>query len=101
MKRILYGLLVLAAACGTDKQDIKEPTETKAQTEASATAPGIKAHHERRGNRIHVNNIGPLYKVFNDSNYRHYAFAEKIGITPINSLGEAYFTSKPLIHIKS
>lgn len=100
MKRFFCSLIISAvlAACGTDKGEIKEPAPEKPVAEAKS---GVKAHHERHGNRIHVNNIGPLYKVFNDSNYRHYAFAEKIGIKPVGSLAEAYFTSRPLIHIQS
>ncbi len=54
----------------------------------------------RNHDRIHVNNIGPLAEVFNDSNKYQYAWAEKLGIEPINSLGEAFRTRRPLRHIK-
>lgn len=54
----------------------------------------------RRHDRIRVNNIGPLAEVFNDSNKYQYAWAEKLGISPIHSLGEAYRTRRPLRHIK-
>lgn len=53
-------------------------------------------HHDR----IHVNNIGALYEVFNDSNKYQYAEAEKLGIKPIHSIADAYRTERPLVHIK-
>ena len=52
-------------------------------------------HHDR----VHVNNIGRLYEVFNDSNKFQLEWAEKLGIEPINSLSEAYRTKRPLVHI--
>lgn len=38
-------------------------------------------------------------EIFNDSNAYQFAFAQKIGITPISEIGQAYFTSKPIVHI--
>lgn len=52
----------------------------------------------RRG-RLHINPIGSLYKVFNDSNPAHLALAKRLGIQPVNSLRDAFHTSKPLVEI--
>lgn len=38
-------------------------------------------------------------EVFNDSNYRQYAYAEHLGIKPIENLHDAYFTSRPIVRI--
>lgn len=51
--------------------------------------------------RIPVNDLGPLEEFFNDSNYRQYAFAEKVGIDPLNSLSDIYYSKKPLVEIKT
>lgn len=55
----------------------------------------------RHNDRIRVNDIGPLWKVFNDSNKYHYAKAERIGIAPISSLNQAYFCRRPLVRVES
>lgn len=51
--------------------------------------------------QILINDIGPLYEVFNDSNKYQYEFAEKLGIDPIESFRDAYHTKKPIRHIVS
>ncbi|MCM1319297.1 MAG: DUF5715 family protein [Muribaculaceae bacterium] len=57
--------------------------------------PSGPRHHDR----VHVNNIGPLKEVFNDSNKFQLEWAEKLGIEPISSLKDAYRTNRPLIRI--
>lgn len=54
-----------------------------------------------RNGRLHINNIGPLYKVFNDSNPAQLAYARNLGIEPITDLRSAFRTSKPLVEIKT
>lgn len=51
--------------------------------------------------RIRIEMRGNLAEIFNDSNYRQYAYAEKLGIKPIHDLGSAYFTSQPIEKVKS
>lgn len=51
--------------------------------------------------RIRINPIGNLREVFNDSNKYHYANAERLGIRPIHSLADAYFTERPISLISS
>lgn len=61
---------------------------------------GIKKgprHHDR----IYVRPIGNLKQLFNDSNYIQYAYAEKLGITPITNLNEAFNTRRPIIKMES
>lgn len=63
---------------------------------ATDIKPGLRFHE-----RIHINRIGPLAKVFNDSNKYQYAAAERLGLRPLTSLGLAYFTSRPIVEVQS
>ena len=45
--------------------------------------------------------IGKLHEAFNESNKYQYAAGERIGISPITSLADAYFTKRPLVKIES
>lgn len=51
------------------------------------------------GIHIPVRDIGKLYEVFNDSNKYQYACAERVGITPMQGIGDAYRTRRPLRRI--
>lgn len=51
--------------------------------------------------RIRVNNIGPLYKVFNDSNTQQLAVAKQMGIEPMSDLSSYYFTKRPLVKLSN
>ncbi|MCM1290891.1 MAG: DUF5715 family protein [Prevotella sp.] len=51
--------------------------------------------------RIHVNNLGNLAELFNDSNKYQYEYAERLGITPITGIKDAYHTSRPLVEIST
>ena len=51
--------------------------------------------------RIHVNYFGNFREVFNDSNKYQYACAEKLGIDPIVSVENSYFTKRPIVKIES
>lgn len=85
----------------TEDIDIEEYLSVETSPSPSAAAaPEIK-QGERHNDRIRVNNIGPLRQVFNDSNKYHYAVAEKIGISPISGVEDAYFTRRPLVKINS
>ncbi|MDE5789667.1 MAG: hypothetical protein K2H96_00360 [Muribaculaceae bacterium] len=50
---------------------------------------------------VRVKALGRLADVFNDSNYRQYAYAEKLGIAPITDLSKAYHTRRPMLKIQS
>lgn len=52
--------------------------------------------------RLKVKGLGaPLARVFNDSNYIHYAEAEPLGIKPIESDADLAKIDVPLVHIRS
>lgn len=55
----------------------------------------------RHNDRIRINSVGRLAEVFNDSNKFQYAHAERLGIRPITSLYDTYYTTRPLRHITS
>lgn len=48
---------------------------------------------------IKVRNIGPLYKVFNDSNFLQLQAAAQLGIDPLTDLSSYYFTKRPLVKV--
>lgn len=81
----------------TPADEIPEEQPT-VETTADTLPPLPK---QRAAGRIPVRPIGRLWEVFNDSNYRQYAYAEKLGIAPIHSLREAYRTRRPIIKIES
>lgn len=71
------------------------PKPTRANTDG-ILIPGGQRNHDR----IHVNDLGPLAEVFNDSNKYQYAWAERLGIEPITDLQSAFRTRRPLRLIK-
>lgn len=75
------------------------PVATKAAASVADTVPikpGARYH-----DRIHINPIGRLREVFNDSNKYQYAVAEQLGLRPISDIGHSYFTSRPIVHVVS
>lgn len=68
----------------------------KKQVTRQDIKPGVRNH-----DRISIYFSGRLAEVFNDSNKYQYAAAEKLGIRPIRTLGDAYFTSRPIVMVKS
>lgn len=55
----------------------------------------------RSNDRIRVNNIGPLYKVFNDSNHVQLEYAERLGISPIHTIRGLYRNKRPIVKVES
>ena len=51
--------------------------------------------------RLRLNMIGRLDEIFNDSNKYQYAVAERLGITPISGIGDAFYTKRPIVKIES
>lgn len=100
--------ITLFPSCGKDKTQLSVDSAVAGGMEYTVSPAGEAPIPDRRlakgpysQARLHVNDIGPLYEVFNDSNYLQYAYAEKLGITPISDLRSAYFTSKPVVHVRS
>ncbi|MDE6230024.1 MAG: hypothetical protein K2M37_00205 [Muribaculaceae bacterium] len=116
---------MLLAACGgrdpfvrmaRDKDSLPDienhslpPSEAASAEEAparpEARIPQLKetipAARPARPGRIQINSLGRLADVFNDSNKYQYIFAERVGIRPMASVTDAYFTSKPIVKITS
>ena len=75
--------------------------EAPLPVDAPSAAPIETGKDAPNHGRIRVRNIGSLMEVFNDSNKYQYAAAERLGIRPIHSLGQAYFTTRPIVEVKS
>ena len=89
---VSFLLVSLLTGCGkNEKNDMPEQERGVSQEVIASPAP----------RRIHVNNIGALPVVFNDSNYRQLESARKIGIKPLSDLGSAYFLNRPIVKIQS
>lgn len=50
---------------------------------------------------IKVRNLGPLGKVFNDSNLLQLQAARSLGIDPVCDLSSAYFMKRPIVKVES
>lgn len=70
-----------------------QPAPTQGDT---VTAPPMTAQTRSR-----FRSLGNLGELFNDSNKYQYAAGERIGIRPITGLGEAYFTRRPLVKVRT
>lgn len=63
--------------------------------------PGVEAP-DQGCTRIKIRNLGgPLYKVFNDSNYLHLEHAYAAGIRPIDGLRSAWQNGRGLVVVRS
>lgn len=51
--------------------------------------------------KITIHSVGPLAKVFNDSNYIHWGDAEKVGIVPLTDTKSHFFPGKELVKVTS
>lgn len=98
---LLSGMIcALLFACGKSEQGDSGRMDNADATELEASRRGNIG--EVKGVRsIPVKNIGPLGRVFNDSNYVQLQMAREIGIEPIGSLSSAYFTKRPLVKVSS
>lgn len=63
--------------------------------------PPLAVNPSNPAGNMPPNNSALLAEYFNDSNYIQYAAAERIGIKPIEDLGDAYHTRRPLVEIQS
>lgn len=118
-------VLLLMAGCGRRHHDFTEatvnaikasdaPDEAAINIPAQPTQPEAEKQEQPREphsyaikqgprfhDRIRINPIGQLSKVFNDSNKYQYAAAERLGISPLTNLQAAYFTRRPIVRITS
>ena len=107
LRRMLIALLPIVAltACdqGSDAPD--RPTEELTAILADNAGPNIYDRHIQEapddGERIKINSVGPLKKVFNDSNHVHLEAARAIGIKPIKEDRDILRLDRALVEVKS
>lgn len=94
--------LVFLFSC-SKKEDDKEAvnSEIPLKVEAEKPAPSTPLPPLNTVRRIKVRNLGPLSKLFNDSNYQQLAEAKNLGIEPFGDLSSYYFTKRPLVKVAS
>ena len=96
IKYLLVFLIPLLFACD-HKEDIppatQEPYSPTPETTDLKPVNGVRS--------IRVRNIGPLGRVFNDSNYLQLEAARRLGINPLEDLGDYYFTGRPLVKVNN
>lgn len=89
--------MALASSCTGDKGEA-----SASEAPPAGNPPAVKTSPmPMKHGRLHINSIGPLYKVFNDSNPAQLAYAKQIGIVPITDLKSAFRTTRPLVEIKT
>ena len=105
MRGILLSALVAflsisMASCS--KEDNNQADTTVSETYSHEQPPqNIVSTTQNGARRIKVNNIGPLYQVFNDSNHLQLEAARRLGISPVSDLSSAYFTGRPIVKVSS
>ena len=88
-------------ASETQQEEIANEKEVSKPVADESIAPVAIKEGPRYHDRIRVRSLGRLAEVFNDSNYRQYEYAKKLGIAPIKRLEDAYHTRRPIMMIKS
>ncbi|MDE6409229.1 MAG: hypothetical protein K2K81_03150 [Muribaculaceae bacterium] len=86
---------VALAEKGEDAAETDDMVEEEAMTEGEPEPRMVTK------GTVRVKALGRLADVFNDSNYRQYAYAEELGISPITDLSKAYHTRRPMLKIQS
>lgn len=103
-------LSIIACSCGNEEEARFTTSEQPTEELSAILSYTEKANpYEKRMEeapddncqRIHINNIGPLRKVFNDSNHVQLTAARQLGIDPINNSSEILKINKMLVEIKS
>lgn len=102
MWSVLFAGLLLVSSCKGGKSD---------GDSAGFSIPGFKIQAMEQPKKdepkeplgyvrsIKVRNLGPLYKVFNDSNFLQLEAAAKLGIDPLDDLSSYYFTKRPIVKV--
>lgn len=111
--RLRFPLLILAAvvatACGssTEESGEAEEPEVVAVTARDLEQTDTVSRWNRplpmvdATQRMKVNYMGNLYRVFNDSNYVHLEAADTMGIKPLSDLRSHWQLRRPLVKITS
>lgn len=105
---VIASVLCMAAICACSSEENRKTDSTsQASCQTNETGNNQVAIYgnikpgPRYNDRIHINYIGQLSEIFNDSNHRQYAYAERLGIDPIEDLKSTYYTKRPLVYIRS
>lgn len=120
MRKLIYGILTLlsltliVAGCSKSKEEPDTTAEDARELELAKLsellrpAPMFKQPYEFRldsmpsgGIKMHINPVGPLAKVFNDSNYLQLRASRALGIRPVATPADAWHTTKPLVKLVS
>lgn len=109
----LLAVAAITAACSRHGADSvadtgtghsKEPLDSILAFDASAPNP-YDAHLDSAPDdnciRMRIKPIGPLRRVFNDSNYVQLEAANALGINPITTDADIWELQRPLVHIRS
>lgn len=107
MRRILISMIIsaMAAGCGSDSGRLSDPRHVLTIEELTADTVSEWDHPLRElpepTRKMRINNIGPLAKVFNDSNYVHWDEAKRIGIRPLDDLRSYWEPERDLVKVVS
>lgn len=94
---ILALTAALVFSCGKSEEGRSVTSESSIGSVTSEKSVGPAGYVRS----IRVNNIGPLWRVFNDSNYVQMEAARRMGIDPVTDLQSAYFMKKPIVKVSS
>lgn len=96
------------AACGGKPETMSsgEPTEELSAILSEPPVVNPYDHHldsapDDGCERIRINSVGPLRRVFNDSNHVHLEAATALGFPPIQDAGDIMRLRRPVVKIES
>ncbi|MCH5229053.1 MAG: hypothetical protein J1F12_03540 [Muribaculaceae bacterium] len=99
---LLLALLFFTFSCGKKIDEKEADKEDSVGIEVASYGNGQQLVTPVYGVRsIRVRNIGPLWKIFNDSNYLQLESARRLGIEPLGTLSSAYFVKRPIVKVSS
>ena len=98
-------LAVILGGCGSDSGRLNDPNHILTIDELTEDTVDRWNHPlaelPEPTVKMKINNIGPLAKVFNDSNYIHWAEAEKTGIAPLNDTRSHWQSGREMVKVVS
>lgn len=105
---ILCLFLFLSVACGSNTEgDVVRISRVEPENIAELDFDSVSAYNHPLeempdpNTKLSVRRLGRLDEVFNDSNYVHWAEAERIGIEPLSDTRSHLVTSRPLVKVAS
>lgn len=105
---ILCLFLFLSVACGGNTEgDVVRISRVEPENIAELDFDSVSAYDHPLeempdpNTKLSVRRLGRLDEIFNDSNYVHWAEAERIGIEPLSDTRSHLATSRPLVKVTS